>query len=70
MIDYRQKTGKSTKVISLMNFKEADFLRYVGPEVEQSGRTAKPLTRVGFKRYAKENTYKYENLLVEARFNE
>ena len=47
------------------------FTGDLDPEVEQrSSRRVKPLTKVGFKRYAKENTYKYENLLVEARFNE
>lgn len=54
-----------------MNFKETDFLRELDSEVEgTNNRRVKPLTKVGFKRYAKESTYKYENLLVEARFNE
>lgn len=55
MVDFRLKTGKSskdeaknkrTRIISLMNFKEDDYLE--GLDLE-----AKPLTKVGFKRYAK-----------------
>lgn len=44
----------------MQNFHPSDFLKTDNPQ---------PITRIGYKRYRMRNTYKYENLLVEARMN-
>lgn len=51
---------KRHKVVNMLNFQPGDFLKTDNPQ---------PITRIGYQRYAMRNTYKYENLLVEAHMN-
>ena len=54
----------------MMNLAEEDFLRYQkDPDKREKKTYLQALTKVAFKRYTKQNTSKYENVLVEARIN-